>query len=62
MAETLAHAGHAVTETSDATEALQRLSGGPAPDVLLLDHRLPDSNDLNLLGTIRRVVPNCPVI
>src|SRR6266540_887891 len=62
MAETLAHAGCEVTEAGDAKEALQRLSAGPAPDVILLDYRLPDSNDLKLLETIRRVVPNSAVI
>ena len=62
MAETLADSGHVVTVASDAKETLQRLSTGPAPDVILLDYRLPDSNDLKLLEAIRRVAPNSPVI
>lgn len=62
MAETLAHVGHTVTEASDAKETLQRLSAGPVPDIILLDYRLPDSNDLKLLQTIRGVAPNSPVI
>ena len=32
------------------------------PDVILLDYRLPDSDDLRLLETIRRVAPKSPVI
>jgi CheY-like chemotaxis protein len=62
MGEMLAHAGYSITEAASARETLQRLSAGPAPDVILLDYRLPDSSDLMLLETIRRVVPNSPVI
>ena len=62
MAETLAHAGHAAMEASNAKETLQRLSADPIPDVILLDYRLPDSNDLKLLETIRQVAPNSSVI
>jgi DNA-binding NtrC family response regulator len=62
MAETLTEAGHLVTEAGDARETLEWLSAGPPPDVVLLDYRLPDSNDLTLLETLRRVAPNTPVI
>ena len=62
MAETLTHVGHSVTEAGDAKETLQQLSTGPVPDVVLLDYRLPDSNDLKLLETVRRVAPKSPVI
>jgi DNA-binding NtrC family response regulator len=62
MAETLAHAGWQVTEAGTARETLQRLSAGQAPDVILLDYRLPDSSDLKLLETIRRIVPKSPVV
>jgi DNA-binding NtrC family response regulator len=62
MGETLAHAGWEVTEAANARETLQRLSAGPAPDVILLDYRLPDSSDLTLLATIRRIVPKSPVV
>ena len=62
IAETLAHAGYEVTEASDAREAVQRVFRAPAPDVILLDYRLPDSNDLKLLERIRGALPNSPVI
>lgn len=62
VAETLARVGHTVTEASDAKETLRRLSAEPVPDVILLDYRLPDSNDLKLLETIRGVAPNSSVI
>ncbi|RPH56048.1 MAG: response regulator, partial [Acidobacteria bacterium] len=31
-------------------------------DAIFLDYRLPDSDDLNLLATIRRLAPRSPVI
>jgi len=62
MAETLGNAGYEVSEAGDAKETLRRLSTAPAPDVILLDYRLPDSNDLKLLETIRQVVPGGSVI
>jgi two-component system NtrC family response regulator len=62
MAETLLHAGCEVSEAGNAKETLRRLSAGPAPDVILLDFRLPDSNDLTLLETIRRVLPQSGVV
>lgn len=62
MAETLAHAGYEITEAGDAREAVRRVSRTPAPDVILLDFRLPDSNDLKLLETIRGALPGSPVI
>ena len=62
MAETLGHAGYEVSEAGDAKETLRRLSTTPSPDVILLDYRLPDSDDLRLLETIRQVVPSASVI
>jgi DNA-binding NtrC family response regulator len=62
MAETLGQAGWEVAEARDGKEALEHLSAAPAPDVILLDYRLPDSDDLELLASIRRVVPKTPVI
>lgn len=62
MSETLIHAGYAVTEAGNGKEGFQRLADGPRPDVILLDYRLPDSNDLKLLETIRHVVPSSQVI
>jgi DNA-binding NtrC family response regulator len=62
IAETLAQAGYEVIEAATAGEALQRVAESPRPDVVLLDYRLPDSNDLKLLETIRRTLPSSPVI
>jgi len=62
MAETLSHAGWDVIEAGNAKEAIQRLSSDPPPDVILLDYRLPDSNDLKLLEAIRRTLPKSRVV
>lgn len=62
VSETLAEAGHAVTEAADAASAVRALTTGPAPDVVLLDYRLPDSRDLRLLADIRRLAPSAAVV
>ena len=63
LAETLEDAGHAVAEAGSAETAVEVLTGGAGPfDVVLLDYRLPDSNDLNLLATIRQRSPRSAVI
>ena len=63
LAETLTDSGHSVLEAGDGEAAVHLLTDGDRPfDVVLLDYRLPDSNDLNLLATIRRIAPNSAVI
>ena len=63
MTETLADAGHRVTEAGDRKSAIRVLTAGAEPpDVVLLDYRLPDSNDLGLLATIRQLAPRAQVI
>jgi DNA-binding NtrC family response regulator len=62
MGEILTHAGYEVSEAGSAKETLQLIESAPAPDVILLDYRLPDSNDLRLLETIRRRAPESSVI
>ena len=63
IGETLATAGHTVVEASDATSAVRALHGGTEPiDVVLLDYRLPDSNDFGLLARIRRLLPRSIVL
>jgi DNA-binding NtrC family response regulator len=62
IAETLGAAGHQVTEAQDAASALKALADASGPDVVLLDFRLPDSNDLDLLARIRQIAPAASVI
>ncbi len=63
ITETLARMGHTVIEADDAESAIRTLRDMPEPaDVVLLDYRLPGSNDLALLATIRRLAPHSAVI
>lgn len=58
VAETLTGAGHRVIEAPDAATALRAVSQTAEPfDVVLLDSRLPDSDDLSLVERIRREAP-----
>ena len=63
LAETLTDQGFGVLEAGDGREALAVLDGAPGTvDVILLDFRLPDSNDLRLLQRIRTLSPSSRVI
>jgi two-component system, NtrC family, response regulator AtoC len=63
VAETLADAGHEVVESGDARSALGAVRDAARPfDVIVLDLRLPDSEDLSLLSTLRNVAPGTQVI
>jgi DNA-binding NtrC family response regulator len=62
IAETLGAGGHQVTEAEDAQSALRAIADDPDRDLVLLDFRLPDSDDLGLLAKIRQLVPDTPVI
>ena len=58
LAETLTERGHIVTEAGDAKETLRIVTrAADRPDVVLLDYRLPDSNDLSLFAAIKRELP-----
>jgi DNA-binding NtrC family response regulator len=63
LAETLEARGHTVMEAADA-ETTRRMvrEASPPPDVVLLDYRLPDSDDLGLLAAIRRDAVDAQVI
>lgn len=63
LLETLTSCGHAVVEAGDAAGAVQAVTTAGVPfDVVLLDFRLPDSNDLVLLSRLRRLAPATRVI
>jgi DNA-binding NtrC family response regulator len=63
IAETLAQAGHTVIEADKgATAVLALKDHTDAFDAIVLDYRLPDSNDLTLLATLRRLSPGSAVI
>jgi DNA-binding NtrC family response regulator len=59
----LTQRGHQVAEAGGATEALARLAAEPNRfDVVLLDYRLPDRQDLSLLKDIRKASPSSAVL
>jgi DNA-binding NtrC family response regulator len=63
LAETLTDLGYTVTEAADAAGTRLAITDSTqCPDVVLLDYRLPDSNDLGLLRTIRHDAPRTQVI
>ena len=63
LTEMLGERGYAVTEASDGRMALAAIEKALEPfDVVLLDYRLPDSADLRLLETVRRLAPTSQVI
>lgn len=63
LAETLIDRGFTVAEAEDGKGAVRALTDAKEPpDLVLLDFRLPDSNDLNLLSRIISLVPNGRVI
>src|SRR5215831_6564734 len=63
LCEVLTDRGHTVSEACDGASVVERLSGGTRLfDVIVLDYRLPDSNDLHLLETVRGLAPDTAVI
>lgn len=63
LREALEAKGYVVSEAGDAAAARSAIiRGGVAPDAIVLDYRLPDSNDLGLLTAIRHGAPATPVI
>jgi DNA-binding NtrC family response regulator len=63
IAETLREHGFDIVEASDARSAMAAARDRElAPDAVLLDLKLPDSDDLTLLASVRRLVPTAPVI
>jgi DNA-binding NtrC family response regulator len=63
IGEALATHGHTVTEAADAASA-RRLARAPKEpfDVVLLDYRLPDSNDFQLLEDLKQLTPESSVV
>jgi DNA-binding NtrC family response regulator len=65
LVEVLGESGHTVEEASDGASALRAIetTDGTGPfDVVVLDYRLPDSNDLRLLEAILGKAPGAAVI
>lgn len=62
LCELLRTQGHSAVEAASAGDARAALTDDMPFDVVLLDYRLPDSNDLNLLAEIRRRMPTSAVV
>lgn len=63
VSETLADSGHQVVECGDAQSARNAVRDATRPfDAIVLDLRLPDSEDLSLLSSLRRMAPRTEVI
>jgi DNA-binding NtrC family response regulator len=63
VAEKLSESGLHVLEASDGLQTIRTLTDeANQPDVVLLDFRLPDSNDLMLLTKVRQLAPRAAVI
>jgi DNA-binding NtrC family response regulator len=63
LAETLIDRGYDVLEAGDGQTAVQALKETPGPvDVIMLDYRLPDSNNLQLLSTVKSLSPRSQVV
>jgi DNA-binding NtrC family response regulator len=63
VVEKLSESGLQVLEASDGAQTVRALADATnQPDVVLLDYRLPDSNDLTLLSNVRQMAPHAAVI
>lgn len=62
LAETLTDAGYQVVEAATAVEALQTIDSSHDLSLVVLDLKLPDSSDLNLLRQVKRLAPDCRII
>jgi DNA-binding NtrC family response regulator len=63
VAETLSSDGMAVTQAHDGASALAQLRAAAEPfDVVVVDLRLPDVDDLTLVAAVRAMSPSSAVI
>jgi DNA-binding NtrC family response regulator len=63
VSETLSDCGHQVVESGDGQSARGAVrAASRAFDVIVLDLRLPDTKDLSLLSSLRKLAPKTPII
>ncbi len=62
VVQRLVREGHAVTEAEDGAAALWAAEAVPAPDVMLLDLKLPDMSGLRVLRVLRQRHPGMAVV
>jgi DNA-binding NtrC family response regulator len=63
VGETLADLGVCVEQADSAAAAVRTISAALRPfDLIVMDLRLPDVDDLTFLRTIRRSLPDTPIV
>lgn len=63
LSETLQHQGYSVVEAGDARSAIREASETRDPfGLVMLDVKLPDSDDLSLLVNLRRMMAEATII
>src|SRR5207253_80367 len=62
LARFLTSCGYTTTPVESGDEAIVRMKGQPAPDLVLLDVMMPGTNGLEVLAHLKKVNPNVPVI
>lgn len=63
VAESLSDLGYDVEQAGDAAAALRIVTTSSTPiDAVVLDLRLPDMDDLSLLGTLRQLLPTAVLV
>ena len=61
LRQALERAGYQVDEAASGAEALE-LAGRELPDVVLLDHRLPDRTGIEVLRALLKSAPRLPIV
>jgi len=62
LASALRSDGHSVLEASDARELREHLLGGPMPDLVVSDVRMPGESGLDVLRWLRSTGSKVPVV
>ena len=62
VAECLSDIGLDVEQAGDAASALRTVTTSTPFDMVVMDLRLPDMNDLSLLGTVRQLLPSAILV
>ena len=63
VTQSLGDLGYVVEDASDAASALKIVTTSPGSyAAIVMDLRLPDMNDLSLLGTLRQLLPDTQLI
>jgi two-component system response regulator AtoC len=62
FSEVLSDMGYNVIDKPDGLSALSLIRQGVPIDLVITDYRMPDMNGLDLVMTLRKILPSIPVI